>query len=72
MERITQFIRVGATLLLAFALAVGYSTVGAGPVSASASAASDCDSDPYCHWIPIDDDCVTEPCWTNSDICCLP
>ena len=71
MERITQLIRVGAALLLALALAVGYSTVGAGPVSASASAASDCDSDPYCFWTPVDD-CETEPCWTNEDICCWP
>ena len=69
MERITQLIRVGAALLLAFALAVGYSTVGAGPVSASA--ARDCDSDPYCFWTPIDD-CLTEPCWTTANICCWP
>ncbi|MCY4646883.1 MAG: hypothetical protein OXE73_08420 [Gammaproteobacteria bacterium] len=71
MERITQLIRVGAALLLALALAVGYSTVGAGPVSATATAARDCDSDPYCFWTPIDD-CVTEPCWTNANICCWP
>ena len=66
MEKITQLIRVGAALLLAVALAVGYSTV-----SASATAASDCDSDTYCFWTPIDD-CETEPCWTNEDICCWP
>ncbi len=66
MEKITQLVRVGAALLLAVALAVGYGTV-----SASATAASDCDSDPYCFWTPIDD-CETEPCWTNEDICCWP
>ncbi len=67
MKKITQVIRIGAALALAFALAVG-STVSAGPVSAS-----DCDSDPYCHWIPYDTSgCEVEPCYSTSQICCLP
>ena len=72
MQNITRLIRLGATLAFAFALAVGYSTGSAAPVSASAaSAVSDCDSDPYCHWTPIED-CVIQPCWTTKNICCWP
>ena len=72
MHNTMKLIRVGAALLFAFALAVGYGTGTAAPVNASgASTASDCDSDPYCFWTPIDD-CLTQPCWTNQNICCWP
>ena len=69
MKKITHFIRIGAALVFALVLAFAFSTANA---AVTASGASDCDSDPYCHWIPIDDDCETEPCWTTKDICCLP
>ena len=73
MENIARLIRVGAALVLALVLALGYSTVSAGPVSASAAGASGCDSDPYCHWIPnFPQGCDVLPCWTTMQECCLP
>ena len=69
MQNITRLIRLGAALAFAFALAVGYSTVSAAP----ASGASDCDSDPYCHWIPNwPSTCNALPCHSDEHICCLP
>ena len=73
MHNTMKLIRVGAALLFAFALAVGYGTGSAAPVSASGSAASGCDSDPYCHWIPnFPQGCDVLPCWSTMQECCLP
>ena len=66
---VTQVIRVGAALVLAFALAVGYSTTA----SAGVSGASNCTLDPYCHWIPYSESsCWERPCYSDLEICCLP
>lgn len=71
MERITRVIRVGAAVVFVLALAVGYSTVSAGPISPSAP--SNCDDDPYCHWIPrFTMGCYYGPCHSVIHLCCLP
>ena len=70
MKKITHFIRIGAALVFALVLAFAFSTANA---AVTASSASDCDSDPYCHWIPNwTTTCNDMPCYSDEEQCCLP